>query len=733
MISNNPKFLIYTLAFQAIVCALIVFRVPYLQQVLGFIFFAFVPGYLLLRAFRVEKSHLAEIIVFSVGLSIAFLMLIGLLVNELGLLGILANPLATEPLFIALNTAVALLCITSYFTNKSYKGLNSENWGKFWQYLPFLVLPLLSIISVMLILYFNSNLLAILVIVLIAIVFVASALRSKLSQYYPLILLSIVLALLLSSALMSNYVYGDDIQGELNRFTSTRTDMIWNPQNYLTNQQMSDNSMLSITIFPTILSNLLNIEPAFVYKIVFLVIFSLVPIGLYELYRKHWNERIAFVSVLFLISNYVYFIVLLQEAKQMIAELFYVLLFLELLNSDAKSNKSNWMIIVLSLFGLVVSHYSMAFIFLLLILFTWLGGKLFFRKSIRKINASIVAFTASLLFFWYLYVIPAGPFYKFVGIFKNIFGSFVTEFYSSSSRGTDVQAALGLVSRPSQLHYVGTYLYDFSILLILIGFVVFIIAWRKKKVISEFGLLVSLNIVLLISAVAVPQFSGLLELGRLYQIILMFLSPLFVIGAEAIFKSLLKIFGKKNPLNPNVKKQRTTIALVLTLIILVAFFLFGTGFIYEVSNDPVPSSFSLSYYKLQSSPILVHEVDVFSAQWISNYGDIIFIPTFADTVAYTHVITSYSTIKDYNIFLLSNDNKVYQNPGLFPYFRLLSNNSYVYLSQFDVEHQAIEWDVRNNVTFPFTELPMLNSTNGFVNRIYSNGASEIEFRTPPNP
>jgi uncharacterized membrane protein len=226
LISNHPKFVFYTLAFQAIVCTLIVFSVPYLQQVLGFIFFAFVPGYLLLRAFRVEKSHLAEIIIFSLGLSIAFLMLIGLSVNELGLLGILANPLATEPLFIALNIAVASLCVISYFTNKSYRGLNSENWGKFWKYLPFLVLPLLSVISVMFILYFNSNLFAILVIVLIAIVFVACTLRSKLSQYYPLILLSIVLALLLSSALMSNYVYGDDIQGELNRFTSTKTAMI---------------------------------------------------------------------------------------------------------------------------------------------------------------------------------------------------------------------------------------------------------------------------------------------------------------------------------------------------------------------------------------------------------------------------------------------------------------------------------------------------------------------------
>ena len=53
--------------------------------------------------------------------------------------------------------------------------------------------------------------------------------------------------------------------------------------------------------------------------------------------------------------------------------------------------------------------------------------------------------------------------------------------------------------------------------------------------------------------------------------------------------------------------------------------------------------------------LLVHECDVFSAQWLSNYGDVAYIPTYADTVSYTHVLESYSTINDTMIFLLSND------------------------------------------------------------------------------
>jgi uncharacterized membrane protein len=728
--NNIPKFLINTLTFQAIVCISIILNVPYLRQVLGFLFLVFVPGYLLLRVFKVEKSHLSEIIVYSAGLSIAFIMLVGFVLNEFGLLGILPDPLATAPLFIVVNIIVACLCIISYTTNKSYKGLKPEALRKFWHYLPFFALPLLSVTGVLLVRYFNSNLLLTFVFLLIVVVFVATALKSKLSAYYPLILLSIVLAILLSTALMSNYLYGDDIQGEFNRFLVTKTALIWQPSSFFTYQQMSDNSMLSLTVFPTMLSNLLNVGPTSVLKIIYLCIFSLVPIGLYEIYRKQWSDRIAFVAVVFFMANFAFFVALLQEAKQMIAEVFYVILFLELLNNDVKSYKSSWMIVVLALFGIVVSHYSMSFIFILLTLFTWLGGKLLFRKSVKKINAQIIAFTSSLVFFWYLYIVPAGPFYKFVGIIQTIFGNFITEFFSSNSRGVEVQSALGLAARPSTLHYIGTYLYDITILLILVGFIVLLIAWRRKRINSEFCLLITFDVGLLVSTVAVPNFSGMLQLGRLYEVILMFLSPLFVLGSEAIFKSILKVARPKNPLNLNFKKQNATIAMALTLIILAVFFLFQSGVIYEISNDPAPSNFSLSYSKFQNSPILIHECDLFSAKWLSNYGDISYIPTYADTVSYTHVVESYSTINDTMLFLLSNDTQVYQNPGLLIHVREMANASYIYLSQFNVVNQLIRWDTSSNTTYHFSELPILNSTTNIINRIYSNGASEIQFQIP---
>jgi len=214
---------------------------------------------------------------------------------------------------------------------------------------------------------------------------------------------------------------------------------------------------------------------------------------------------------------------------------------------------------------------------------------------------------------------------------------------------------------------------------------------------------------------------------------LMFLSPLFVLGTEAIFKFILKIIRPQRTFNRNVEKRRTSIAMALILIVLAAFFLFQTGVIYEVTNDPVPSSSSLSYYKLQSSPWLIKECDALSAQWLSKYGDVSYVPTYADTVSYSHVIVAYGMIEDDLVFLLSNDYKNYQNPGLTSHTSNFANASYIYLCQFNVANQIVQWYTRGNITYPFSEVPVLNSTSNFINRIYSNGASEIQLEIPKNP
>ena len=276
MKNRNLALLTYLLSLQAVVCISMVWDVPFVRQVLGFIFFVIIPGFLLLRLIGLKRSNLAETVLFSIGLSIAFLSLIGVLINGLGYLRLLLHPLSTEPMAIAVNVAIFVMIIVDYLKNRDLEPLDIKG-VKFWPLVSLFILPILSIIGVLLIRDYGNNILSISILIAITVIVVLSTLNyrvsSKQSLYYPLIIVSVVIALLLSQTLISNYQYGSDIQPEYGTFILTKNSSFWNVQNNSYVQQNSDNAMASLTVLPTALSNLLNLDPGWVFKIVFPLFF----------------------------------------------------------------------------------------------------------------------------------------------------------------------------------------------------------------------------------------------------------------------------------------------------------------------------------------------------------------------------------------------------------------------------------------------------------------------------
>ena len=160
--------------------------------------------------------------------------------------------------------------------------------------------------------------------------------------------------------------------------------------------------------------------------------------------------------------------------------------------------------------------------------------------------------------------------------------------------------------------------------------------------------------------------------------------------------------------------------------------MFQNGLVYEIAGDPKSSSIALSRNRMGSITELIEESDVFSASWLSKYGDITTMYTYSDTVALLYVLQSYSDIDRRMILLLSNttqkikyyDTWNYDNIGNF------SNNSYIYLRQYNVINERTFWDIGNNIQFNFTEIPLLNKNSISLSKIYSNGASEIYYTVP---
>lgn len=721
-----PWFLVYILLAQGVAVASIIFDIPFVRQCSVFLFLIFVPGFILLRIFDFRECNLIETILLSIGSSIGFVMLLGVILNGLGLLNLISQPLSTVTITIVFNILIILLGLLSYLTNKDFRIIHLNNLRKIPNLLSYLILPLLALIGVLFVLVLGNNMLLIAVMIAIPIVFISVLLRSNPSYHYPIFIFAVALVLLLSTTLTTKYVYWDDIQVEYRAFMDTKNLLIqdwqWQPGSFV--ELQSDKSMASVTILPTIYSNLMNIEPNLVFKVIFPIIASLIPLGLYLLYQIHWSKKIAFISAIFFTSNYVYFQTISVHAKPMIAEFFFVLLFFIILKYK-NIKKGKWALFMLFVFSLFVSHYSLSYLYIFLILLTFLFGFFFSKGTVKKFSSSVVSFSFILAFFWYLYL-SVGPFEEFTRAGRNILRTFIAEFTNLGARENQVQQLIGIAATPSFLHDIARYVQIFVLGLIFIGFIMLIIHLKKDKIGSEYFLFTFLNLGIMFSSILIPSFSSNLGISRLYNFSLIFLSPLFVLGANVFFKKILNVRIRNKP---SLKEKKMKFCVILTSIVLITFYVFQTGLLYELSSDPVPTSFALSKYKMENSTVLINENDVFSVKWISVYGsENIWIWT--DTWSVGHVWTSYSSIGRDTLLLLSNTTSPqimfgsYVNEPL----PINTNISYIFLSQRSIQDKKIVWDNSNDIYFDKSELPILNDTDAHINKIYTNSGSELYYR-----
>lgn len=130
------------------------------------------------------------------------------------------------------------------------------------------------------------------------------------------------------------------------------------------------NAMLSVVMLAPIFSILYNIPLIWIYKIIYPILFSLVPIGLLKVFQKQTNDKVAFLSCFYFISILTYYSEMISLARQQIAELFLVIIIVVMLDENLTlTNKA----IMYTIFGfsLAVSHYGLyyLFIFSLLLLY----------------------------------------------------------------------------------------------------------------------------------------------------------------------------------------------------------------------------------------------------------------------------------------------------------------------------------------------------------------------------
>jgi uncharacterized membrane protein len=125
--------------------------------------------------------------------------------------------------------------------------------------------------------------------------------------------------------------------------------------------------MLSLVILPVLYSSLLNIDLLLIFKAIYPILFSVVPLCIYQITLEQFNKKTAFLSAFFLVSGFMYYTVMLGLNRQQIAEIF-VVLFLLTMQTKGLSPTNRFILFIVFSFSIVVSHYALTYIFLLLLL-----------------------------------------------------------------------------------------------------------------------------------------------------------------------------------------------------------------------------------------------------------------------------------------------------------------------------------------------------------------------------
>jgi len=341
------------------------FDVLILRQVIGFIFLAFVPGILILRILKIHDVGIIESLLYSVGLSLAFVMVTGIVVNfALPPLGI-SHPIALAPLTATFTVFSLILCFLAYKRDKDFRSANlpRENSEKIAKpsfnstINPFLVaalLPLLAILGANLVnSYQNNNLLLALIFIITILAILVAFNRFIPPRVYPFMIFMMAVGLIYQTTLISSYLVGSDIHLEYYLSNLVIENGYWDAT-----IASGVNSCLSIVMLAPIYSLLLNMDIVWLLKIIYPLFFSLMPLALFHIFRLQIKPQYAFLTAFFLISMPMFSMDMAQLARQQVSELFFVLVILLMVDRKLTLMQRTTLALIFG-FGIVVSYYGM--------------------------------------------------------------------------------------------------------------------------------------------------------------------------------------------------------------------------------------------------------------------------------------------------------------------------------------------------------------------------------------
>lgn len=352
------------------------------------------PGVILLRALRVPGETIAMHPVYVPASSILVLLFSGLAIDLIGPPVGIAAPLRAAPLLIAFEiTCFALLACSLGAPAKTRIPWNSlsQPVRKTWP----LLIPLLSAAGALRLNSGHSSHVADIAVVVVMVAAVAGFLfASRCGDTLLMVgIFSIGLAMMWSFSLRGNLVYGFDISSEWYALKQTVTSGIW----HVNHTNNAYGAMLSLTVLPAELHALSGMPALFIFKVVYPAIGALFPVAVFNLGRRILTGRWAFMAAVLVLMQQTFFQQFPALARQEVATLLFAALMLAVLDAS-QSRRTRWIFVCLLSLGVVVSHYSTAYLAITLlgtvIVFQWAAS--WFRNVPRITGAALLACVVSI-------------------------------------------------------------------------------------------------------------------------------------------------------------------------------------------------------------------------------------------------------------------------------------------------------------------------------------------------
>lgn len=687
----------------------ILLNIPILRQILGIFVLLFLPGCLMVRILKLEKLDFWYKVFISIGLSISFTLFTGLFINYLFILVGVPKPLSAIPL--ALLFSIIILVLDRIIADNDLSFfLSNDNILKIQILFP-IMLPIIGILGIQLrnaygITSFNY-LLYVLIIIYILILIMHK--NEVIQSAWPMSIWMISFSILIMQGLATNFVSGGDFYSEYEGLKATEQELIWDISNN-SNEMML---CLSTSLLPTIYSSILGTSGLFVPKAVYPLICSFIPVICFLMYKNYISSFMSFLSSLFFSSQLFFMYSMKEQMRFVISLLFFSLFLMVLFNSKVEGWQKTIILIVFS-FSIISTYYALPVIFIYLLSFLYITNVISKYKLPDGISYRLFFLSFISIFLWWG-MLSNRKFDSYILIIHKTISNLSNMFIRDMYDGTLVYAMDPIKTSVPEtiniiLHYIGFF---FICIYIATAFLI-LMSYRDCSILpfgySYYISMISM-LILTIGFVFWPYISVVYGVLRIYQTVLVILSPAFVLGG-LVATSLISNFSKNNIMNSFNKLELTEknkMGIIFISILILLQFSLSSGLVHQAWG--IPFSEYLNIGGTRNNVAWVYDSEITAAEWI-----------YKNTNNEFNVVTDWGSppASIFGFVTPSYPDRVHWKPRLFAERLNNYTGSYIFLRRANLEFNLLYPDgIFSNIT----KLEIYSSFFDRIDKIYVGNAA----------